>query len=509
MTDRKPSKDFETRLDQARRWRDAERPYIEEIFSFCCPGRENDFTKRRNDFPVADDAETFVDIPEELATDLASDLITYFTPSEARWMELEVTTEINEDYSDEVLAIIEQRENTIFELIQTSNYNDIAPQWGFEAATHGTPALWVEASHISSPIFCESVPPHELLIVPGHLGILDRFREKRVLAQSLPALFKDWKEIDLSSDRLQQKISKPGQTCCVIWGFWLDWSDPGNPLWRCEITVDKIRVTPDDPLKMGPYGGSIPLLVGRFNPQTGRPWGRGAGRKALPTMRSYDQVEETVLSGLDQNLRNTIIYPADGYLDLSEGIEPGKAYAAHRSFTKDQIFALNNQVNFDQGWFTQDKFEQRLRTAFYQDGPRQTGDTPPSASQWLDQRRAVQKRIGKPSAPLWTELVLPFVQRIETLGVQIGRLQDSITVHGTAITVMPISPLQKAQNQDEINQAQQNLSLAFQTMQDQVGTVVDLTKTFKNIVRISGDNITVIKDTPDAPPQVPGTGPTA
>jgi hypothetical protein len=495
----KPTKEFSTRYDAAKRWRDDIEPSLEEIYSFICPGREHDFDRGPND-TEDHEQETFISLPEELATDFAADLVTYYTPAESRWTEYLVTAPVPKEAADQVKEIVDQREEDIFDMIQASNYNDIAPQIMFEA-NHGTPAMWVEHGHIMQPLFVETVPPNELMITPGHMGILDRFREKWVLASTLPALFAGWEGISLDDQRIQNKISKPGQKVKVCWGFWVDWSDPGFPLWHCEVTVDSIRVTPSTPLVLGPLSGSCPLLVGRFNPQPGRPWGRGPAWKALPDMRVFNAVDEAVLDGLDQSLKNTILYADDGFIDLSEGVEPGRAYPAARGFTREQIYELNRGVNLDMGFFSEDRLEDRLRERFYQDGPRQRGDTPPTASQWIDERRRVQIRIGKPSAPLWKELFLPFIQRVEFLGVQSGKLDAELTHNEDVISAQPISPLQKAQNQDKVMVAKSNLDLAFSIFQDQVSGFIDPVQTFNNIVTASGDELTVIqKQDPNGTP---------
>lgn len=486
---KKPSQDFQTRYKAAMDWRRPVETKIAEIFKFCAPQRVNDFNA--SDRRQIEEPETFHSLPEELATDLAGDLVNYFTPAEAVWSSFLVTAPVKEEEKDEVLAIVSDREERIFDLITASNYNDIAPQWGFEAATHGTPAIWVQQAHIFQSMFVEVVPPHELLIVPGHMGILDRFREQTVPWSSIKATLNGW-DADLSDSRIANKVGKPGIKAKLCWGFWVDWSDPGFPTWRMEIVIDGVPVVQD--VTLGPISGACPLLVGRFNPQVGRPWGRGAAWKALPDIRTLDKVDEVVVTNLDDSLQNTVIYPDDGFLDMTEGVIPGTAYPAHRGFTRDQIYELQKGANLDYGFYSEERFEARLRTAFYQDGPRQTGDTPPTASQWLDERRRVQQRLGKPSAPLWTEMLGPFIQRVEFLAVESGELPEAITLNGRAITVQPISPLQKAQNQDQVLVARSNLALAVDAFQDQTMAVVDGIATFKNIVKTSGDKLLVIRD---------------
>ncbi|WP_065321774.1 portal protein [Tritonibacter mobilis] len=487
----KPSKEFSTRYDAAKRWRDSVKPKIEEIYSFICPGREHDFDRGENETEDYDQ-ETFVSLPEELATDFASDLVTYYTPAEATWAEYLVTAPVPQDAVKQVKDLVSQREEDIQDMIQSSNYNDVAPQVMFEL-NHGTAAMWVEAGHLGQPLYVETVPPHELLITPGHLGILDRFREKKVLASTLPALFAGWEDISLEDQRIKNKTQKPGQFVELCYGFWVDWSDPGNPVWLCEVTVDQIRVSPQTPINLGTLAGSCPLLVGRFNPQPGRPWGRGPAWKSLPDMRVLNAVDEAVLDGLDQSLKNTILYADDGFIDLSEGVEAGAAYPASRGFTREQVYELNKGVNLDMGFFSEERLEGRLRERFYQDGPRQRGDTPPTASQWIDERRRVQVRIGKPSAPLWRELFLPFIQRVEKIGVESGKLDAELTHNEDVISAQPISPLQKAQNQDKVMVSKSNLSTAFEVFGEGVGQVVDVAATMENHIRVSGDELTVIR----------------
>ena len=488
---KKPSKDFSTRLAAAKRWHSSVEPRIKEIYSFCAPGRERDFDK--NSLSQAEEVTTFHSLGEEVATDLAGDLVTYFTPAEVRWCSYAVIAEVDEADADAVLRLVQDREDKLFELIQASNYNDVSPQWGFEAATHGTPALWVVKGHINQPIHIEIVPPSELLITPGHLGILDRFRKTYVQADTLKALFAD-DDVDLSDQRIRRAIDKPGQAVEVIWGFWLDWSDPGRPMWTMEITVEGIRVT-DEKVVIGDYAGSCPLLIGRFNPQPRKPWGRGAGWKALPDLRVLDKIDEVLLTAMDDALQTTLIYPDDGFLDFEDGIEPGRAYAARSSFTRNSIYEFPKAANLDYGFFSEERIEGRIRTAFYQDGPRQRGETPPTAAQWLDERRRVQQRLGKPSAPLWTEMIYPLVQRIEYLAVENGDMDEAITHNGRAISVQPISPLQKAQNQDQVMVARSNLDLGVAMLGPEgMAGVVDPITTMKNIVKASGDTLTAIRD---------------
>lgn len=482
-----PEKDFSSRYSLAKRWRDGVRQNIEDVLKFCANGRQNDFSTRPGN-PTQPDNETFISIGEEMATDLAGDLVNFYTPPEARWAEYEILADVPKELEKQVLALVQAREDELFSLIESSNYNDVAPQITFEAATHGTTAIWCDKGHLQEPIFIDIVPPNELLLTPGHMGYLDRFRETWVMAHTLPALLGD--EADLSAPELRKKMAKPTERAKVTWGFWLNWDEPGNPRWMRQITVDDKAVTPAEDI--GPISGACPLLVGRFNPQPRKPWGRGPAIKALPDLFVLNKIEEVILNKLDEALDPPWSYVDDGIMDMQHGFQSGMAYPRRAGSEPPQ--PLPNQSQLDYGFYSKEEMEQRIRVAFYQDGPRQRGETPPTASQWLDERRRVQQRLGKPSAPLWTELYYPFIQRVEYIAVQNGLMEQAITLNGNAINVRPISPLQKSQNQDQVMISRGNLDLAFAVYQDRVEEFIDPVGTFQNIVRASGDTLTVIRE---------------
>lgn len=504
----KPSKDFSTRYADAKEWRDGVKSEIKSVLTFCANGRENDFdtiTKTQNP------TEIFSTYAEEYASDLAADLVTYFTPPEERWFDFEVTVEMDEEGLDEeqakeIMDLVTAREEKVASLIESSNYYDVAPQIFFEPASHGTAAMWVQQSHLQQPIYIESVPPHQLLIAPGHNGHMDRFREKTVRAAHLAATFEGL-DVDLSSQKIRAKMEKPGEKFKVCWGFWLDWSDPAVPFWRMEITVDGDRVT-EEAVELGPLAGACPLLVGRFNPQPERPWGRGPGMKALADILTADKVNELVLTGLDYAITPSWVYPDDGILDMSQGLKPNTAYPSQPG-TAGNIQRLDLGGDIEYGWMSEERIADRIRVAFYQDGPRQRGDTPPSATQWIDEARRVQRRIGKPSAPLWSEMIVPFLQRVEYLGVQTGQIEAGITHAGSKLSLKPVSPLQKAQNQDKVLTTRSNLDLAFAVFGEATPNAVDVMQTMQNIKKASGDELLVMREQEQQPAeQAPNAAPT-
>ena len=480
----KPSQDFKTRYQRAKLYRNAVRPRIEEVFSFVAPHRQDDFSRKRST-QSEPESDKFTSLPEELANDLAGDLVTFYAPAEAQWAELNLLTPIPKEAQQPVTDLLNEREKIIFGRIAASNFNDIAPQVTFEAGTHGTAAMWVQSPHVSQPAYCEVVPPNELLIAPGQFGKLDRFREQTINCYELPALLDG---IDHTLPQgMDEKIRDPSKTCMICWGYWLDWSDPAQPQWLSEITVDGKRIT-EEKVNIGPMAGACPLLVGRFNPTPGRPWGRGPALRALQDMRVLSSVGGYVLEAAEWQMDPAFKYPDDGQLDMSDGLQRGMGIPV--GFQRgDDLGFISPGGSVDVGYFEQDRLEDRVRAAFYQDGPRQRGDTPPSATQWLDERRRVQQRINKPSAPLWSELFFPFFQRVEWMAAEQGHIDQQIAHESNDLDVLPISPLQKALNQDKVMITRSNLELAIAILGEQAQNVIDMPGTLAQVKEASGDEL--------------------
>lgn len=486
----KPSKDFSYRLAAARRWRSEMEPDLKEVLRFTAPDRARDFDRTPNQ-RSKQEVDTHISIGEEMATDLAGDLVNYYMPSEQKWTDMEVMVPVPQHAADRVEAVVDQRNEDIYDALDMSNLNDLKPQIMFEAASHGTPGVWMEPGHLSEPLFIEVVPPHEMLILQGHRGYLDRFREKWVPAEFLEATLPD---ADLDKPQITRKMDKKNQFAKVCWGYWLSWEDPGNPRWLREITVDGCRVT-DEREDIGPINGACPMMVGRFNPRPNNPWGRGPGLKALPELWTLDKIEEVVLGKLDEQLDPAWTGVDDGVLDFSNGIIGGHFYPRRSDVAPEPLIPPNT---LDYGFYTKEAMEERIRVAFYQDGPRQRGDTPPTASQWLDERRRVQARLGKPSAPLFTELLLPMIQRAEFIMVQLGLLPGALTIDGLTLNVKPISPLQRSHDQEKALITRSNLDLMFNTAgPEAVAQNVDMIATFKNVMKATGDELLVMREEED------------
>lgn len=452
-----------------------------EAYKYCFNGRETEWTGKK---AFRDPEEIFADAVADVAEEFYGELFSTMTPENTPWVEYEAGSAIPEDSEDEVIELIKAREKAISKALKSSNYYDEGPT-AFQDAVLGTVGIWSDRYHINDPITFEAVPMSEMYLRLGPRGIEDRFRLKKYFYHDLPILFQDatWPK------ELKKKIKKGGKGKAeVVWGFWRDYEDPGNPVWKQAIRVDKQAIGLDLDLA---GEGSCPLTVGRFNAIPNSAWGRGPAIRMLPRLRVLDELVRMNLENMDKHLDPAYAYPHDGMLDLSDGIEAGMGYPAMPG-SPEQIRALGGEGNLDYGFFTEDRIEERIRDGFYRE-IEQRGKTPPSASQYMGQEQKQIRRMARPAGKLWSELGVGVLKRVEYLEIQPGGSlveEPFLMLEGQIVTLRPISPLERAQAREEVLVAQSIGGMAQEMLgPEQAGLVIDGIKTMQKVKDVLKDKI--------------------
>lgn len=456
-----------------------------EVSKFCLNGREDEWAGKRG--KARDVEEIFADVVATVAEDFAADLFHTMTPENTDWVEFEAGAAIKEEDEDAVLEFITGREKIIAKALKQSNYYDEGPT-AFQDAVFGNVAMWVDRHVLSQPIVCEAVPIAECYLRLGPNGIDDRFRESKYYYRDLDELLPD-----ASFPReIQDKITKGGSSQAkVVWGFWRDNSDPGNPVWVQNVRVDGKAVGLDKKLE---GDGSVQLIVGRFNARPKTPWGYGPGRRMLPTMRVLDELVRMNLEAMDHTLDPAVVYPHDGVLDLSEGIEAGMTYPAMPG-SAESIQKIGGG-ELDYGWFAEEKIEEKIRDGFYRDFA-QRGKTPPSASQYMGEEQKQIRRMARPAGKLWTEFGLGILKRVEYLETKEGGALEGENfrmLDGQLISMRPISPLERAQARDEVLAAQGLMAMNVEALgPEQAAMLIDGPKTMANVKAKLNDKLVIYR----------------
>lgn len=346
---------------------------------------------------------------------------------------------------------IKEDDETIFNAMKASNLYSEVPKAFYPDLAIGTVGLWIERPHAAAPIINSAVPLRELEVNLGPYGdIDDRFAVRDTRNVHVRELVGEeiWAKI---KPELQKEITeKAKDRTKVAWGFWRLWAEKGDETWQHVVMVGKgaNHMVHSTVIK---GEGCCPLWVGRFNPTPESPFGLGPLLQGLPSLRQIDEAELMLGENMALSLRPPITFPSFSFSSVEQGFEEGMAYPiepGHEVAIKKIYDAPPaNSANYAY----EDKLK-KLRKLFYVDLPEQSGDTPPTRAQWLDEAARAQRRIGTPGMPFWRDLAQIFI-RYKYLLEKSGALKPVVAANGSAVSTQPMNPTQAAAKLQAIAEA--------------------------------------------------------
>ncbi len=167
-----------------------------------------------------------------------------------------------------------------------------------------------------------------------------------------------------------------------------------------------------------------------------------------------------------------ITYPDDSFAQVEQGIEPGMAYPITRGGAAD-VGRMYDQGSIEPELVDLERKEHRLKKLFYVDHPEQTGDTPPTLGQWLDELARMQRRIGTAGYSFWREGPRAIFLRFKYLLEKAKTIKEIQDKSGRMISTQPYNPTQRAAEQQEIATAAQAAQLMGQIFPEEFKLWID------------------------------------
>src|SRR5271166_618730 len=459
------------KLSAARTWKSYIELDVKECYFFASPHRQRQISSmtspaqaRMLDYPDLNTDEAFI-----LCEDFTTEIVNAFMPEAEPWVERGKGMDIQEEVWKKVSETVKADDEQIFSAIKASNlYPEVAKAFIPDLAI-GTTALWIERPHAHAPIVCQAIPFRELEIDLGPYGEID-FRAAVCYTRNhyVQELFGEeiWDEMDPELKKFHS-LDKPHDRTQVVWGFWRLWEDKSDECWQKVVLVGN-RLVHDKEL----HGeGSCPLIPMRFGATPDWPHGVGPLVKGLPTLRQIDELESMRIENAALSIKPPITYPDDSFAAVEQGVEEGMAYpirpgsegAVKPIYTPPPPTVANFQY--------QEKLH-KLSKLFFVDSPEQTGDTPPTLGQWLDEMARAQRRIGTPGMPFWREGPAKIFLRFKHL-LELSGAINPVTVDGRAISTMPRNPAQAAAEQQEVGMAIKAASFLAQMFPEEWKMYID------------------------------------
>src|SRR6185437_7411733 len=465
--------DANTRIDDCRRQKMPFELDMRECYFFTAPLRQRQVNSQTSppSTPLHDDGFLQTSIGYELTGDYVTEILNTFMPQAERWCERSKGIYVKQADWESIKAQIRADDISIFEAIKGSNFYPEFAKAAYPDLAIGTMAMYIDDERPGEHICIQAIPLREIEINLGPYGEIDdrfivrhtRNRHVRTLLKGLPIPEDLAKDIDSGPDKKTE----------VRWGWWRLWDRVGDEYWQ-HVAMIRNRVIHAAEIR---GEGSCPFLVIRFNATADWAYRLGVLLQSLPEMRQVDELEGKKVSHIELNLTPPMGIPDDSFAAVEQGLEPGMLYTI-RVGSQDAIKKLYDPGSPESGIYAVDDKVKHLRKLFYVDYPEQTGDTPPTLGQWMDELARAQRRIGTPGLTFWWEgpakIFLRFKYLLEARGVI-----APAKVNGKAVALVPSNPAQRAAEQQEIATAVRAIQILGQAFPEEFRAYIDGKETIK------------------------------
>lgn len=411
---------------------------IQDCYKYCLPWRH----KANQAQPVEQLDEVFDGEAMTVLEDFSADMLNTFTPQKAAWVEPKPVETLDFAAMRQIEGPLAQIKSVIFAEMARSNLYQ-ALQEAYLDLGPGTMAMVVLDLDPSQPIHCEAIPSVDLLLNKGPYGRVDgAWRKMRRLGGDIAVL---WPKASPLKGRAAWDTEDVTEYE-VIDGVYRDHAEKADETWRYVVLVGSEIIFEEE--YKGP--GSNPFIVARWARDPTTAWGMGPTYRTMPEIKTLNHFRFVSLKNYDKEADPVVSYEDDGVVNIDHGINPGEWVPRSPGSKPPEV--IESKSRMDVQVFNIDEVRTAIRRAHYQDRPEQQGKTPPTATQWADEAAERARRMGTPATNLVIELQYPLFRRFAYLLEKRGKL-PKVKLNGDVVALEPISPLLRAQEQEEVVRA--------------------------------------------------------
>jgi len=334
----------------------------------------------------------------------------------------------------------------LHEGLRNSNFNAELHE-GFQDLGLGTMNLLVEEGRFIGDLHFTSVPPTNLAILPGSLdSISGWFRwnydmELREVLQKYP-------KAKLTDQMKSQLARNPNRKTKIIEATCL------NTEKRFQDVYNYYLISETDNQILEEYElqgrGSVPWITTRWSKSGFEVWGRGPVLQAMPAIKTLNLTVQLILENAEMAISGSFVYDDDGVFNPDNvTIQPGTFIPRSPG---SRIDTLQNAGRFDVAQLVLDDMRRNVRKALYIDelDTRQNARTPLSATEVSERLADVARDMGAVAGRMQKEFLTPLVERLIAIYTAQG-LIELPKVDGRTVRIVPVSPLLRAQDQQDVS----------------------------------------------------------
>ena len=413
-------------------WKDR----FEEAYEYCLPNRESFYDEspgqRRTD-KIFD--ETAVVGVQEFASRLQAGI----TPTFARWADFQAGSEIPKEQKQQINLDLDKITEYVFELLQTSNFNQEIHEAFMDLAI-GTGVLLVEEGDAINPIKFTSIPLTKVCLMNGPDGKIDTVYRTRVCKPDEINILYPKAILPENFDPLKQK-----KHITIIEAVYKIHKPNTEEFKLCVMMEDPKHILFEETYK---GEGSNPYLVFRWNKASGEVYGRGPVFNAMSAIKTCNLTIELILQNAQMSVSGVYTYEDDGVINPDNiSLVPGSLIPVAPGSRG--LVPIQAASNFDVAQLVLNDMRANIKKALYMEALGKPEGTPMTATEVSERMADLSRQIGASFGRLQSELINPLLRRIIRILSKQGRIEIP-KVNGREVKIAPRSPLAQAQHLQDV-----------------------------------------------------------
>lgn len=433
---------FFKRFARAKGRRDKFNTIIDECYEFALPLRERVYSTGES---LPDLDRLFDGTAPNALQDMASQMLDDIWPTDSKPFELAAGREIPIEQHSAVNRALAEVTEELTDAINNSNFRSAAHEslmdWGI-----ATGFLLPEDGDAVEPLGFRSLPLTEAYPDTGPYDKYDAlFRPRKVKAGDMKMVYKGGK---FNTDLEKAAKETPEKEIVFIEAYERDWTNKGAETWKWCVAVEYGK-SKDMVLERSISGaGSKPFVDFSYMRVAGEVLGRGPVMVALPDIKTINLIKEYMLESGDLALGGIWQADDDGVLNPDTvSIEPRTIIP--KAPNSNGLQRIDTAVDFNIGEYMVNNLTVSIKDAMGVDDLGPPEGTPMSATEVLQRTSNRARRRAGPYTRLLVNLLGQTIRRVAYIKQKQGRIKLP-AIDGRKIVLRPLSPLTRAQAQDEI-----------------------------------------------------------
>jgi len=443
------AKQFFKRYTDAKKHRELLNTVIDECYEFAAPLRDRPYASKQSG--EADLDRLFDSTAPGAAQDLASEMLDDVWPTDGRPFDLKAGSAVTDPGLREQLDLkLVEVADEIIETVNNSNFRDVSHKALIDWEI-GSGYLLPEEGDFLDPVRFRHLPLPDAIPVIGPFGFAHRLYQPREVEASMVRTV--WPNATITDDlaRLIDDPEKANERLKFIEAAERDYSTKAEA-WTFTVAYcgsgnsDEGRTIIEEKRTEG--AGSKPFVDFHYMLNGNDPVGRGPLQLALPDIKSLNLLKQYVLEAGDLALGGMWQIEDDGVLNV-DTIQIAPRTIIPRASGSKGLERIDGAANYQVAEYLISSLQNSIKSIMFGDDLGPAEGTPMTATEVLQRTSNRARRRAGPYTQLLRGLMFQTVQRVAFIRQKQGVLKP-LRIDGRNIQLRPLSPLTRAQAQDEV-----------------------------------------------------------